>query len=56
MKKILVAEDSESFLKLLVYWLKNDGYERYPCSRGDKAVGAFTEYNRISSSLTDFFR
>jgi len=44
MKKILVAEDSESFLKLLVYWLKNDGYETVTVLRGDKAVGAFTEH------------
>jgi len=43
MKKILVAEDSESFLKLLVYWLKSDGYETITVLRGDKAVDAFIE-------------
>lgn len=41
MKKILVAEDSESFLKLLVYWLKKEGYETATVLRGDKALDAF---------------
>ena len=43
MKKILVAEDSESFLKLLVYWLKSEGYETVTVLRGDKVLEAFTE-------------
>jgi DNA-binding response OmpR family regulator len=44
MKKILVAEDSESFLKLLIYWLKTEGYETVSVLRGDKAIEAFTEH------------
>ena len=44
MKKILVAEDNASFMKLLLLKLKQEGYETMGVSRGDEAINVFDDF------------
>ncbi|MBN1573894.1 MAG: response regulator [Deltaproteobacteria bacterium] len=44
-KKILIAEDNESFLKLVLHTLGKQGYETKDCSRGDEVMAAFEEFS-----------
>lgn len=44
MKKILIAEDNASFMKLLLLKLKQEGYETKGVSRGDEAIDVFDDF------------
>lgn len=44
-KKILIAEDNEAFLKLVLHTLQKQGYETRECSRGDEVLTVFEVFN-----------
>ncbi len=44
-KKILIAEDNESFLKLVLHTLSKQGYEVKDCSRGDEVMSAYETFS-----------
>jgi CheY-like chemotaxis protein len=44
-KKILIAEDDATFLKLLNFKLKAAGFETMGIERGDEVIAAFEKYN-----------
>lgn len=44
-KKILIAEDNESFRKLVLHTLGKQGYEIRDCSRGDEVMAAFETFS-----------
>lgn len=44
-KKILVAEDDATFMKLLLFKLKTAGYETMGVSRGDEVLTAFEAFS-----------
>ncbi len=43
-KKILLAEDNESFLKLVLHTLGKQGYETESCIRGDEVMAVFETF------------
>ena len=44
-KKILIAEDNESFRKLVLHTLGKQGYEVKDCSSGDEVMDAYEEFS-----------
>lgn len=44
-KKILIAEDNDSFRKLVLHTLGRQGYEVKDCSRGDEVMDAYESFS-----------